>query len=259
MSAITIHNEECRIIKGFERYCVSESGNVYRIVPTNNKEKAKLEEGAVYLTQNKLHFREVKGKLRQAFCSLTNNEGKLCNLAVAALVAKAFINDTNEFEDEKHSVEFIDGDKRNIHYTNLKIVEKKYGNSKLSGSDVKKIKKLIKLGNPLKHIGETFGVSEMQISRIKTGENWGSGKRKIKAPKAPFMIEDGKIRKYVAIFNSEPAPPEIRKPFSIKRNKKDPTDNLIVGILKGYKLTLKHKNITRAQKGIEKLNNYFFS
>jgi len=258
MSAITIHDEECRIIKGYERYCISESGQIYRIVPTNSKEKEKLEKGAIYLSKNKLHYREVKGKLRQAFCSLTNNEGKLCNIAVAPLVAKAFDLIPAEFNGEKHGVEFIDGNLRNIHYSNLKVVEKKYGNSKLSASDVKKIKRLIKLNIPLKHIGETFGVSEMQINRIKTGENWGTGKRKIKAPKAPFPIEDAKIRKYVAIFNKEPAPPEIRKPFTIKRNEEDPTDNLIIGILKGYKLTLRHKNITRARLNIEKLNNYFF-
>lgn len=50
----------------------------------------------------------------------------------------------------------------------------KHGNQKLSIEKVKTIKKLI-LSNKfsLKKLAKKFGVSDMQIYRIKTGENWG--------------------------------------------------------------------------------------
>lgn len=258
MESTIINNEECRVIKGYERYYISESGQIYRYVPLNLKEKALMNSGAQYVSKNKLHYREVNGKLRQAFCSITTSEGRLCNVAAAPLVAIAFEVDPKGFNPKKKSIEYIDGNKRNLHYTNFKVVEKRSSNSKLSKSDVKKIRRLFELNIPLKHIGDTFGVSEMQINRIKTGENWGNGKRKIKAPVAPFDIEDGKIRKYIAIFNREEAPKEIKREFTVKRNPKEPTDNLIIGILKGYKLSLKHKNITRALVNAQKLNDYFF-
>ena len=35
---------------------------------------------------------------------------------------------------------------------------------------------MLKNGKTLKYIGNKFGVSDMQIHRIKTGENWGSVK-----------------------------------------------------------------------------------
>lgn len=44
--------------------------------------------------------------------------------------------------------------------------------SKLSSSDVRIIKHQLDLGVPGAVLARTFGVSEMQISRIKHGENW---------------------------------------------------------------------------------------
>jgi len=259
MESKIIHNEECRVIKGFERYYISESGKIYRCEPKNLKEKALIANGAKYLSQSKVHFRVLNGKLRQGFCSLTRSDGKLVNVAVAPIIVKAFELNDGKFDYKIQGIDYKDKNKRNLHISNLVIVDKLFGNYKLTESDVKQIKKLIKEKTPLRQISKMYGVSDMQINRIKTGENWGNGKRKIKAPTAPFFIEDGKIRKYIAIFNHEPAPPEIRRPFTIKRNPDDPTDNLILGILKGYKLTLKHKNITRAQVNIDKLNKYFFN
>ena len=145
-----------------------------------------------------------------------------------------------------------------LHYSNLYLRAKSLQNYKLSKKDVQYIRKYIRKKVPLNKIGKIFNVSEMQINRIKTGENWGNGKRKIKAPKAPFEIEDVKIRKYVAIFDRTKSAVGIKKPFKVKRNPDNPTDNLIIGILKGYKLTLKHTNITRANENVEKLNQYFF-
>ena len=45
--------------------------------------------------------------------------------------------------------------------------------SKLSEMDVLTIKTRLKRGYPLKKLAKQFGVSDMQIHRIKTGENWG--------------------------------------------------------------------------------------
>lgn len=48
------------------------------------------------------------------------------------------------------------------------------GNYKLSEAKVRMIKKKLLNGKTrLKMIGKQFGVSDMQIHRIKTGENWG--------------------------------------------------------------------------------------
>ncbi|MDA3890853.1 MAG: hypothetical protein PF517_04225 [Salinivirgaceae bacterium] len=258
MGKIVIHDEECRVIKGFERYCISESGRVYRHIPLNLVEKAIIDDGALYVRESQWHYRHLSKRKGQPFCSLTNSDGKLILKSVAPYVAEAFEIEGGIFDHKEHSVEFVDGNSRNLHYTNLRITGKKKNNAKLIKADVKQIKDLIKKNYPLKHIAIIYGVSDMQINRIKTGENWGNGKRKIKAPTAPFQIQDGKIRRYIATFNQETALPEIKKPFSIKRNPKDPTDNLIIGILKGYKLSLKHKNITRAQVNVKKLNDYFF-
>jgi hypothetical protein len=74
------------------------------------------------------------------------------------------------------------------HYKNLKWVTLKgrgdhqknnpnyqyKGNTKLSLKDVEFIKKKLLTGKTtLKTLAQKFGVSDMQIHRIKTGENWG--------------------------------------------------------------------------------------
>ncbi len=46
--------------------------------------------------------------------------------------------------------------------------------TKLTIASVKMIRKLIAEEKTLKEIAKTFGVSDMQIHRIKTGENWGN-------------------------------------------------------------------------------------
>ena len=48
----------------------------------------------------------------------------------------------------------------------------KVKNSKLTELEVLTIKKRLKKGYSLKKLAKQFGVSDMQISRIKTGENW---------------------------------------------------------------------------------------
>ncbi len=87
----------------------------------------------------------------------------------------------------------VDYNKLNNHIDNLKWVTKrekeihqfsnpnykkpeKFTSAKLTENDVRRIKKM--LNNPdrrtrLKIIAKQFGVSTMQLQRIKTGENWG--------------------------------------------------------------------------------------
>ncbi|HVZ55057.1 MAG TPA: hypothetical protein VG870_00240 [Chitinophagaceae bacterium] len=46
-------------------------------------------------------------------------------------------------------------------------------NAKLTAEKVRQIKKLLAQQKTLKYIATRFGVSDMQVHRIKTGENWG--------------------------------------------------------------------------------------
>lgn len=257
MDELIINGEKCRRIIGFERYHISESGRIYRT--ETGKKRSWRTKGKIFISESKIHFRLSKGKLRQGLASLTDFDGKLHNMLVAPMVAVAFGLISEEFNKKKQAIDYKDGNKRNLHYSNLVIVEKIHTNSKLNSEDVKHIKKQIKLGIPLRRIAWVFGVSEMQINRIKTGENWGNGKRKIKAPVAPFEIKDGRMRKYIATFDKKRVTGSIRKYFIVKRNPDKPTDNMIVGIVNGYKLSKKHTNITRAKQIVEKLNKYFFN
>jgi hypothetical protein len=66
------------------------------------------------------------------------------------------------------------------------------------------------------------------------------------------------MRKYIATFDKKETNKNIKKTFTVRRNPENPTDNKIVGIVQGYKLSLNHKNITRAREIVKKLNKYFF-
>lgn len=250
-----INEEKCVPIVGFERYHVSESGRVYRT--DTGKKRSWRTKGRLYINEKKIHYRYHEGKLRQALVSLSDTEGKLHNFTLAPLILLSFGIISKKIK-RSQSIGYKDGDRKNLHYTNLEVVEEPRQNCKLTSEDVKHIKKQIRKGIPLNKIGYLFGVSEMQINRIKTGENWGNGRRKIKAPEAPFEIKDGRLRKYIATFEREKTVDSVRKPFTIKRNPKIPTDNTIYGILRGYKLSSKNTNITQARKLADKLNAYFF-
>lgn len=253
-NTLTIHEETCVPIEGFERYHISESGRIYRT--DSERKRTWRTKGKLYISECKIHFRETKNGLRQGQASLTDKDGKLCNVGVAPLVAKAF--GIVAKLKKKETIGYKDGNKKNLHYTNLFVTEQQRPTHKLTSEDVKHIKKLIRKKVPLSRIGLLYGVSDMQINRIKTGENWGTGKRKIKAPEAPFEIKDGKLRRYIANFEREKVAENIRKPFVVKRTPKQPTNNTIVGILRGYKLSSKNTNITQAKKLVKKLNDYFF-
>lgn len=100
---------------------------------------------------------------------------------------------------EKHTiVTHIDRNLNNNHYTNLQWLTpeeagKRNGehfkklftgkthpgerhNCKLKVSDVIQLKKMLQLGTPQSKIAKMFCISEMQVTRIKRGENWGDVK-----------------------------------------------------------------------------------
>mgnify|MGYP001403842266 CR=1 FL=1 len=255
---IIINSEECRNIIGFEKYHISESGRIYRT--DNGRKRSKRTMDKLYLGENKVHFKLIKGKLKLGNVYLTDKKGKLHNLAISILIARAFGILLKKKLSTREEIGYKDSNEQNLHYTNLFLKKRIYAKTtcKLSQEDVNQIKKHIKKGIALRRIGLLFCVSEMQINRIKTGENWGNGKRKIKAPKAPFDIKEMKIKKYIATFDREETVSGIKKRFKIKRNPESPTDNVIIGIVNGYKLSLKHTNITRAKENVQKLNDYFF-
>lgn len=253
---VVINDERCRRIGGFEKYHISESGRIYR-TETRRKKHGDTEPKKK-VTENKVHFRTDGNRKRNGLASLTDADGVLHCVDVPSLVAIAFDVVKGKLNKRKSMIAFKDDNRKNLHYTNLLVKDRVKINGKLTLEDVKQIKKHIRKGVPLRRIAYFFSVSEMQINRIKTGENWGNGKRKIKAPKAPFEIEDGRMRKYIATFDREETTKGIKKRFTVKRNSENPTDNTIVGIVKGYKLSLKHSNITRATEMVEKLNKFFF-
>lgn len=257
MDKLIINDEECYRIKGFHKYHISESGRIYRT--DIDKKRTWRTKGKVYINEINIQFRIQNGKLRHGYASLTDDNGKPRSAHVATLVAIAFGLLPKRFNKNRQEIDYKDGNKKNLHYTNLIVTKRRFANTKLSHEDVKQIKKLIKQRIPLRKIALVYGVSEMQIGRIKTGENWNNKKRIIKAPEAPFYIADGRIRKYIATFDRKKAMNGIKKEFTVKRNPTKPTDNQITGILNGYKLSLKHTNITRAKQIVEKLNNYFFN
>ncbi len=78
-------------------------------------------------------------------------------------------NDNNHYKNLK----WVDREEMNIHVRNNPSAKRR-ATLKLTVSQVKKIKEiLLKKKSSLKTIAEKYGVSDMQIHRIKTGENWG--------------------------------------------------------------------------------------
>ena len=130
----------------------------------------------------------VRGYLR---IPLTQKNGKKTARYVHKLVAEAFL----EKPSDKHKyVIHLDYDKENNHISNLQWAttfekeQHQFKNpiykgprrvvsySKLTEGRVKLIKKKIFDPNRktrMKMIAKQFGISEMQLYRIKSGENWG--------------------------------------------------------------------------------------
>ena len=114
-------------------------------------------------------------------------KGKFKTYYLHKILAQHFLE-----QNDREFVIHLDYDKLNNHIDNLKWVTKrekeihqfsnpnykrpeKFTSAKLSENDVRRLKKM--LNNPnrntrLRIIAKQFGVSTMQLQRIKTGENW---------------------------------------------------------------------------------------
>ncbi len=119
---------------------------------------------------------------------LTQKSGKRTARYIHKLVAQTFIK--KDSEDQKFVIH-LDHDKDNNLVSNLAWANKEQRfnhlrinpnfkntikNSKLTAGRVKMIKKKLldpKRKTRMKMLAKQFGVSEMQLYRIKTGENWG--------------------------------------------------------------------------------------
>lgn len=253
-----INGEECKAIPGYSRYVISEGGRIYRVVPSNSKEKERLEKNTDknYIRESKIQFYDERIRGRWSQVGLINDKDKFGTAAAEKLFCTTY----KLWPDRKHkySIDFKDGNSHNIRIDNIVISKQKPNNSKLSDDQVKDIKKLISKKTPLRHIAKHYGVSDMQICRIKTGENWSKGGRKNPPPKAPIEVKDGKIRRLISTFEFSEIDENIRRPFSIKRG--ETSDELkLIGVLNGYRFSKTHKNISRAKNMVYKLNCYFFN
>ncbi|MBL4747100.1 MAG: HNH endonuclease [Flavobacteriaceae bacterium] len=122
---------------------------------------------------------------------IAKNGGKRTSCYVHRAIAKAFL----ENPEDKKYVTHLDFDKVNNESVNLKwltrpeVAQHQKSNplvikaskvrkySKLTEAKVKLIKRKINDPNRrtrMKMIAKQFGISEMQLYRIKSGENWGS-------------------------------------------------------------------------------------
>lgn len=122
-----------------------------------------------------------QGKIRKYFGASVGGQTYL----VHRLVALQFV---RKHRPDQRFVVHLDFNNGNNHYRNLKWTNRdemeahhhknpnpeKRGNQKLTSEIVKKIKQKIREGKmTLKMIGQQFGITDMQVHRIKTGENWG--------------------------------------------------------------------------------------
>lgn len=116
------------------------------------------------------------------------NNGKRTNVAIHSLVAQRFLKKPRK---DQIFVIHKDRDNNNNRPSNLKWVNKpehlihamggdswnsvaKRKNYKLTEDRVRLIRRKLKEGKlVMKRIAKQFGVSDMQVYRIKTGENWG--------------------------------------------------------------------------------------
>jgi uncharacterized protein YerC len=155
-----------------------------------------------FLSKNKKAYKSEITALNNELKELTKQKKAILKKqrynyseSVAKIVAKNFIgppptsehiyavNINYNYHDNKVSnikwvtqKEFTEHHKKNPNVIQAKRLRKLnpiITNSRLTEKDVIRIKKLLADGKTLKFIANKFGISDMQVSRIKSGENWG--------------------------------------------------------------------------------------
>jgi hypothetical protein len=170
-----IEGEEWRIIPGTnERYQVSNYGRIKSF--SLNKRDGKILKCSVVNGYNMITISTETGKRRYYTHKLTAHvwltkpsddhnyvthlDGKLKNNHISNLEWH-----TKESLSKRHQEVALQKSK----ITGIKIVR----NSKLTESDVKLLKSMLARGVVQARIAKLFCISEMQVTRIKRGENWG--------------------------------------------------------------------------------------
>lgn len=140
---------------------------------------------------DKVNGKILKPGLTKGFHTVTfNTEGKKKTFLVHKLVAMYFVDKENE---NQTIVIHLDWNKKNNYFKNLQWVTKDEAysrimprlqeinkiknkgiirNSKLKAEDVKVLKGMLEKGVKQNVIAKLFSISEMQVTRIKRGENW---------------------------------------------------------------------------------------
>lgn len=222
-------------IKDFPSYYVGEDGTFIRF---KNGEMKKLQ---ISYDPNRNH----------TYLSVQTKQGKWRTIRPYILVAKVFIKNPNPKVFD--SIGYRNGVEADLSVSNL--YWKPRTNRKLTPEAVKYIKYSIENNTHTNvELSKMFGVSEMQISRIKSGENWGT--KKFIRKELPFEVSDGKIRRFLSTFDIEERK-YFKMRFKVRRYADNSNKNKIVGIINNHYFSLNHSNITRAKILADKLNKYF--
>jgi hypothetical protein len=165
---------------------------VWKVIPFADKKYEVSNYGRVKsYCYDKNEGKILKPGLTKGFHTVTfKTNGKKKTFLVHKLVALLFV--PKDSEDQNIAIH-LDWNKRNNYYKNLKWVTKDESykrimprlqeinkiknkglirNSKLKAEDVKVLKSMLDKGVKQNVIAKLFSISEMQVTRIKRGENW---------------------------------------------------------------------------------------
>ena len=167
---------------------------LWRVIPNSNE----LYQVSNYGRVKSLFFDKKDGKILKCseingfkLAQISTNKG-VRKVYVHKLVAQVWIPNPNE---QKTIVTHLDGNLKNNHISNLEwhtkesliernreIAKQNYknpnfkkviSNSKLKEADIALLKSMLLKGVTQSKIAKMFCISEMQVTRIKRGENWG--------------------------------------------------------------------------------------
>ena len=167
---------------------------LWRVVPETNKRYQVSNYGRIKsFAYNKTDGKILKCSIINGFkmVQITTNDG-LSRLYVHKLAAEVWIprpSDKHTFVTHKdgnlknnqisnlewHTRESLNEKHRELALRNLKLSNrpKVYRNSKLKEQDIALLKSMLERGAVQSKIAKLFSISEMQVTRIKRGENWG--------------------------------------------------------------------------------------